>query len=102
MLLHNSCAWWCTQQLIVPLIIATELSRRDDLESLGYSLLSLMRPLPWYWVQTPEGSAHNDLLVVQSRAQSSLKELCRGFPGTIYNFCSRFHQQLLKPLFCFS
>jgi hypothetical protein len=60
-------------------------TRRDDLESLGYTLLSLVRPLPW---ATPT-LGHNDTMTINAsvtfmvlrRADCSMYRLCDGLPG---------------------
>lgn len=61
-----------------------ECSRRDDLESLGLSLLSMLRHLPWddpvevNDMSTDEYEAHN----IAMRASTSIQDLCKDTPGS--------------------
>ncbi|CEP03753.1 unnamed protein product (mitochondrion) [Plasmodiophora brassicae] len=58
------------------------LTRRDDLESLGYMMLYLMRgSLPWQGFR----GEHKGKLICMSKGVVSLPELCRGVPdGLLY------------------
>ena len=66
-----------------------ESSRRDDLESLGYVLLYMLRgKLPWSGFTDINNLPAN---VYQCKANTSLNELCKGLPSVFHDFleCSR-------------
>ena len=57
-------------------------SRRDDIESLGYILVYLMKGfLPWEF-------SNNDLNIKQIKLSTSLNDLCSGIPFNIKEFIS--------------
>lgn len=63
-----------------------ELSRRDDLESLGYLMIYFLKgKLPWQGTQGPTKEAKYEL-IGEIKASYSLKLLCEGLPIEIYLF----------------
>lgn len=66
-----------------------ELSRRDDLESLAYTLMFLHRNLPWQGA-LPTGLDSDQVLRFskQLRFSTSLSSICFGMPGNFLSFSS--------------
>jgi len=61
-------------------------SRRDDLESLGYVLLTCLRgKLPWQILHCKD-SAPNYPLICQKKLAISLQELCKGLPVEFFEY----------------
>jgi hypothetical protein len=64
--------------------LGRELSRRDDLESLAYTLMYLHRNLPWQGAVTPGLDTEQAMRFnKQLRIQTSLAVICLGIPGTV-------------------
>lgn len=58
-----------------------QLSRRDDMESLGYLLIYFMKgSLPWQAIKS-DNKAEKYLLIQHSKEHTSLEELCEGLPN---------------------
>lgn len=55
------------------------LSRRDDLESLGYTLVYMLKGLPWAGLKGKDKKAKRNK-VMQMKADISIDELCSGLP----------------------
>ncbi len=66
----------------------SDISRRDDLESVGYVLMYLHKGvLPWQGIKG--GSAKEKYEKIgQKKISTSLEELCKDFPR---NFCNAFY-----------
>lgn len=63
--------------------LGIEQSRRDDLESLGYSLVYLNKfSLPWTRVNAMDG-AENHVTLRRAKQETTLTELCTGMPSEI-------------------
>ncbi|CAL8129630.1 unnamed protein product [Orchesella dallaii] len=68
------------------------LSRRDDLEALGYVLIYFLRgSLPWQGVNI-KGNSRNNLWtrILESKQATSVEDLCQGFPqefSKYINYC---------------
>jgi serine/threonine protein kinase len=63
-----------------------ELSRRDDLESLGYLMIYFLKgKLPWQGTQGPTKEAKYER-IGEIKATYSLDLLCEGLPSEIYTF----------------
>jgi serine/threonine protein kinase len=61
-----------------------ELSRRDDLLSIGYVLVYFLKgSLPWQGLQ---GDSHEEkyLNILTKKQETSLEELCQDLPGNLY------------------
>lgn len=59
-------------------------SRRDDLESLGYTLIYLYRDLPWQGLSKSITDTHKMISITKlSKFQATLQELCFGLPGKL-------------------
>lgn len=69
----------------------SDISRRDDLESVGYVLMYLHKGvLPWQGIKG--GSAKEKYEKIgQKKISTSLEELCKDFPR---NFCNAFYDSL--------
>lgn len=78
-------------------IIIIEASRRDDLESLGYTLIHLLKANKGLWNQEPQyyqnvyESMSYDVATTrwkmfQIKATTSISELCEGLPGKFSSF----------------
>jgi serine/threonine protein kinase len=69
--------------------LGRELSRRDDLESLGYTLMFLHRNLPWQGAVAPGLNTEQAMRFnKQLRIQTSLAVVCLSIPGPlIYSLC---------------
>ncbi|VDN21699.1 unnamed protein product [Gongylonema pulchrum] len=69
-----------------------EQSRRDDLESLGYVLVYLLRgSLPWQGVKAAT-KRQKYQKIFEKKLSTSVQELCKGFPsefGTCMNYCRK-------------
>ena len=65
-----------------------EHSRRDDLESLGYMLIYLMKNnLPWAYVEDENISPRAKLKKICSlKISTTLQELCKDLPNEFYNY----------------
>ena len=74
----------------------SEISRRDDLESLGYSLVSLKDPLPWSNMPSDEGSSKKKQKIILKRAMSRVKDLCKGLPGKYIMLCAHSRRYLIN------
>eukprot|EP00602_Paraphysomonas_sp_CaronLab_P002506 CAMPEP_0185038636 /NCGR_PEP_ID=MMETSP1103-20130426/34526_1 /TAXON_ID=36769 /ORGANISM="Paraphysomonas bandaiensis, Strain Caron Lab Isolate" /LENGTH=199 /DNA_ID=CAMNT_0027577157 /DNA_START=60 /DNA_END=655 /DNA_ORIENTATION=- len=62
-------------------------TRRDDMESLGYSLISCLRPLPWHHI--PGSSRASKIRhAINIRADVTVSQLCSGLPGEFQLFMS--------------
>lgn len=63
-----------------------ELSRRDDLESLGYTLVYLSKfSLPWEYLKNLKGHDFGDV-VGKAKHHTSLAQLCKGLPSEIREY----------------
>ena len=63
-----------------------EQSRRDDLESLGYCLIYMLKgKLPWQGVKGVTKREKNDL-VLKMKLKISLMELCKGLPREVFKW----------------
>ena len=57
-----------------------EQSRRDDLESLGYSMIYLLKgKLPWQGIRC-DSDSERYAKILQAKRTTSLAELCKGIP----------------------
>lgn len=67
--------------------VGIEQSRRDDLESIGYMLVYLLKgKLPWQGLLgTTKAEKYENIM--QSKANTSIEELCTGLP---HEFCAYF------------
>lgn len=66
--------------------LGIEQSRRDDLESIGYSLVYLNKfSLPWTQVNAM-GNAEHGVKLRRSKQRTTLTELCRGMPHEIREY----------------
>lgn len=64
----------------IPSQMGIQSSRRDDLESLGYVLLYLLRGgLPWQGMRIESRKAKNTA-VLERKMEIPVEELCNGFP----------------------
>jgi len=72
------------------LIIATEQSRRDDLESLGYVFMYFLRgALPWQGLKAGTKKQKYDR-IMEKKMTTPTDLLCRGFPNefaVFLNYC---------------
>ena len=85
-----------------------ELSRRDDLESIGYVLAYFLRgSLPWQDVKSIDRNQLNNK-IYEIKKSTSIEDLCKGFPSefiTYFNYCRNLEfesapdYQYLKQLF---
>jgi len=65
-----------------------ELSRRDDLESLGYLMVYFLKgKLPWQGIPAPTKEEKYQK-IGEAKAACELQRLCEGLPIEIYNFLS--------------
>ena len=72
------CLIYCTD-FIVHVVFLTAYSPRDDLISLGFSLVHLGRySLPW------EDASKDKIL--QMMKEASISDICRDLPGNIYPY----------------
>jgi len=63
-------------------VCEAEQSRRDDLESLGYVLIYLLRgKLPWQGLRAAIKPNERERRIGQCKEKTTPDELCRGFPG---------------------
>ena len=63
-------------------LFGIQLSRRDDLESLGYTLIYLYRDLPWQGISKHVTDTKKMLSITKlAKIQASLQDLCFGLPG---------------------
>jgi serine/threonine protein kinase len=63
-----------------------ELSRRDDLESIGYVLMYFLRgSLPWQGIAT-RNKDEKYRRIYETKKATSLDELCEGFPVELKNY----------------
>jgi len=65
--------------------VFTELSRRDDLESLGYIFMYFLRgDLPWQGLRGAmnEQNYHG---IGEKKQATPIEELCEGFPGRLHS-----------------
>lgn len=61
------------------------LSRRDDLESLGYMMVFLMKGLPWRGVERGKG-VKGVWKVGEMKCAMNVEELCKGLPREVKRF----------------
>jgi serine/threonine protein kinase len=76
--------------------LGLELSRRDDLMSVGYVLVYFLKGiLPW---QGLHGSTSEEKyrLIFEKKQQTTLVSLCEGLPGTVYMRCATSKHLFLK------
>jgi serine/threonine protein kinase len=67
--------------------LGLELGRRDDLESLAYILIYFLRgSLPWQGLEFKTRD-----LVVESKQQTSVHDLCHGLPVELFTFLEYCH-----------
>eukprot|EP01031_Cornospumella_fuschlensis_P031304 gene31304-37833_t len=67
-------------------------SRRDDIESLGYTLLYFLRgSLPWERLVNNQSRRQRNQRILESKQASMPERLCRGFPGefkALFEYCA--------------
>lgn len=69
--------------IVLSLLIFTEQSRRDDLESLGYVLMYFNRgSLPWQGLKAATKRQKYER-ISEKKMQTPIEELCKGFPSKI-------------------
>lgn len=74
--------------------IGIELSRRDDMESLGYMLIYFLKgKLPWQGIPA-DNRDQKYKKIGEAKARIQLEELCRGIPVELYEFMT--HVRSLK------
>lgn len=65
-----------------------ELSRRDDLESIGFILVYLFKgKLPWQGLNVPKGSSHNTEIML-TKMNTPFKTMCQGLPLAFQDYFS--------------
>jgi serine/threonine protein kinase len=71
--------------------IGHELSRRDDLESIGYILIYFMKgKLPWQGIGDASLSkAKKYQLIYECKAKTSIEQLCQGLPKCFKDYMDR-------------
>eukprot|EP01031_Cornospumella_fuschlensis_P035521 gene35521-43064_t len=67
-------------------------SRRDDIESLGYTLLYLLRgSLPWERLVNNQSTRQRNQRILESKQAHVPERLCEGFPGefkALFEYCA--------------
>lgn len=63
-----------------------EQSRRDDIESIGYVLMYLLRGiLPWQNMKAKDTKTKYKM-IMEKKMSTPAEFLCKGFPGELANF----------------
>jgi len=70
-------------------LLGVELSRRDDLESLVYTLIYFLRGLPWQGIRGDSKKKHAEVL--QMKVSTSSQVLCDGLPTEFETFLNYVH-----------
>ncbi len=71
--------------------LGIEQSRRDDLESLGYVLVYLLRgELPWQGLKAKNMKEKYEK-IREKKISTQLDNLCKGFPGYLLHFFFSFY-----------
>ena len=76
---------YCTARAM----IGHELSRRDDMESLGFMWISFMKPLPWCNVPCDMSNSERRKQVLQLKNETSVDELCAELPKEFHRYMTR-------------
>ncbi len=68
---------------MINMVVITELSRRDDLISIGYCLIYFLRgKLPWQGLQA-KGNDEKYRKILETKSSTTFEELCAGLPGKL-------------------
>lgn len=66
-------------------LLGVELSRRDDMEALGYVLMYFLRgSLPWQGISGPREQRYE--ILAEKKQSTKPKDLCQGFPDEFATF----------------
>ena len=76
---------YCTARAM----LGHELSRRDDMESLGYMWISFMRPLPWCNIEGDMSASERRKIVTKLKNETSIDQLCANLPQEFHRYMAK-------------